>query len=110
MPLPYTSAVFADLRTLHAEIKFNESDFYAGAATEEIRQICESRVNAFIEAVLELLRKKADEAEAEDVIGLARKLVVEFEEEEEVEDAERADDYINEVMTILEIEDWEEVV
>ena len=106
MPVSYSSATLADLHTLIEQVKFNEEEYYAGAPTEEIREDCERMVNTFIQTVIMSLKRGV---EVEDIFQLAQKLVIAFEEEGD-EEAERADDYIAEVMTILEIEDWEDNV
>ena len=103
MIIEVNSAMLGDLQTLLMEVKFNESDYYDGAPTEEIRAECEAKVNGFIQQVMLKLRQ---DAEPEDIFVLGRKLVAEFDEDETIDEAERADDYIGEVMTILEIEDW----
>ncbi|WP_050023658.1 DUF4844 domain-containing protein [Verrucomicrobium sp. BvORR034] len=106
MPLSYSSATLADLHMLIEQVKFNEEEYYAGAPTEEIREDCERMVNTFIQAVVMALKRGV---EVEDIFHLAQKLTIAF-EDEETEEAERADEYIAEVMNILEIEDWEDNV
>lgn len=106
MPLSYSSATLADLHMLIEQVKFNEEEYYAGAPTEEIREDCERMVNTFIQTVVMALKRGA---EVEDIFQLAQKLTIAFEDEEN-EEAERADEYIAEVMNILEIEDWEDNV
>ncbi len=92
------------LQALLDEEKFIEEEFYPGAPTEEIRVDCEDRVNSFIADLMKILRSSAEQPE---ILSLARNFLDSF-GEEHTEERERVDEYVDQAMIAIGLDDWTE--
>jgi|ERR1041385_2124254 hypothetical protein len=94
------------IRTLRAEKKFVEEDFYPGAPDEDIRLRCQTRVDQLIDDVLALLGRDASK---EEILARAKTTIDSF-EEEDTEEREKVGDYIGEMMRAIGLDDWTDFI
>jgi len=108
-----TEAMLKSLRSLMAEQKFVEEQFYPGAPTEEIRLACEQRVNFFLSDTITLLQRGLEidlfgqpvGTSRSDLFIRAHELFRSF-DREETEEREKVGDYVDMAMRIVGAEDW----
>ena len=100
MELTITPETIQNLRSLQTEKKFIEEGLYSGAPNENIRARCELWINALLESLISNIEKNPQK---DFVLNEFMNALANF-DEEDTEEKEQACEYLEQIMTILDIE------
>lgn len=100
MELTINSNTIQSLKNLQSQKKFAEEGLYSGAPNESIRTRCEKLINELLEEVIVNIEQTPQK---EFVMNEFMKTLAPF-DEEDTEEREQACEYLERIMTILDIE------